>query len=167
MQSTIFRNLILITLVSLSGTAVYGQSPDTAWLHQLPHCPCRNPDYSGIQLGDGWAKDKGNLRKYHQGAAASFRSYPAVKTKWGYSCQQCCYDSAGMLIRSGRGAGTPDKISACRGENKKGVMKVRFFGLIGHFFKDVRPWNKYMRHDPDGWKTYNQEWTPDAGNNCN
>lgn len=171
----------LCLLIALSGFAVSAQSPssdpaspsdpasssDTSWLHQLPDCPCRNPDYNSVQLNDGWAKDKANLKKYHHGAAASYRSYPKVKTKWGYSAQQCCYDSSGALIKSGRGAGTPDKISACGGENRKGIMKARFFGLIGHYFKDVRPWKKLMRKDPDGWQVYNRQWIPNPGRNCN
>ncbi len=37
-------------------------------------------------------------------------------------------------------------------------MKARFFGLIGHYFKDVQPWKKLMRKDPDGWQVYNRQW---------
>jgi hypothetical protein len=166
-------NLISFFLLSLFlffHSTLHAQGGDSAknWYELLPDCPCRNPDFQGVKLGDGWAKDKGNLHKYHLGAAASFRSYPAVRTKWGYSCQQCCYDTAGNLITSGRGAGTPDKISACKGENGEGKMTVRFFGLIGHYFKDVRPWTKLMRTDSTtGWQKYNSLWLPNAGKGCN
>ena len=46
-------------------------------------------------------------------------------------------------------------------------MKAPFFGLIGHYFKDVRPWKKLMRKDPDGWQVYNRQWIPNPGRNCN
>ncbi len=159
---------ILLVFLILYSLAAFAQHKDssTIWYDQLPACPCRNPDYNGVTLNDGWAKDKGDLHKYHQGAAASFRSYPAIKTAEGYSCQQCCYDSSGDLITAGRGAGTPDKRSACRGENKKGIMTIRFFGLIGHYFKDVRPWIRYMKADSSGWQKYNLLWQPNNKNKC-
>lgn len=157
----------IVLIFSLYSKLIYAQSQQVDLTVQLPDCPCKAPDYNGLSLNDGWAKDKGNLKKYHMGAYTSYRSYPAVKTKWGLSCQQCCYDSNGNLIKSGRGAGTPDKISACRGENDKGFMKVRLGGLIGHYFKDVKPWKKYMRSDNSGWARYNQQWPPNPGKNCN
>jgi len=156
----------ILTNVPLAGSA---QKVDTAkkWYAKLPSCPCRNPDWNGVVLHDGWAKDKANLKKYHRGAAASFRSYPAVKTTAGTSCQQCCYDKNGDLITAGRGAGTPDKCSACSGEDQKGYMKFRFFGLIGHYFKDVRPWSRLIARDSvRGWAVYNKDWLPDTGLHC-
>lgn len=137
------------------------------WYDKLPGCPCKNPDRNGVVLGDGWAKDKANIKKYHKGAAASYRSYPPVKTQEGASCQQCCYDKNGDLITSGRGAGTPDKSSACKGEDNNGAMTIRFFGLIGHYWKDVKPWAKFMKADSTtGWAKYNSLWVPNNTNGC-
>lgn len=153
----------LVCILFLNYSASAQQIDSAEWYAKLPACPCRNPDFKGIKLNDGWAKDKGNLSKYHKGATASFRSYPAIKTSVGNSCQQCCYDANGNLITAGRAAGTPDKTSACNGENKYGVMRVRFFGLIGHYFRDVRPWNKLMKKDTSGWQTYNISWLPSQG----
>ena len=98
------------------------------WYDLLPHCPCENPDQNGAKVNDGWAREKkhsemGWLQKtfagkkdftfFHEGAVASFRSYPYVKTsingKKFKSGQQCCYDDKGKLIITGLGAGTPDK----------------------------------------------------------
>jgi hypothetical protein len=156
-------------LLAILVVDIYAQQRDTArtWYSMLPACPCRNPDLNGVKLNDGWAKDKANLKKYHRGAAASYRSYPPVRTPLGYSCQQCCYDRNGDLITSGRGAGTPDKKSACKGEDKNGVMTFRFFGLIGHYWADVRPWERLMRKDSvNGWAVYNASWVPDNSGNC-
>jgi hypothetical protein len=139
---------------------------EKAWHELLPDCPCRDPDAAGIKIGDGWAKDKGNLKRYHNGAATSFRSYPATKTSEGKSGQQCCYDINGNLILSGAGAGTPDKVSTCKGETRKGKMKFRMSGIIGHVRKDVRPWKKRMKTDKNGWIGYNRLWPPNQGNNC-
>ncbi|RKR85147.1 AMOP domain-containing protein [Mucilaginibacter gracilis] len=158
--------LVLLLLSMMNATVVAQQKDTTRWYQKLPACPCRNPDFNGVKLNDGWAKDKGNLAKYHKGATASFRSYPAVKTEEGKSCQQCCYDSKGDLIVSGRAAGTLDKKSACSGEDKNGLMTVRYFGLIGHYFKDVKPWNNLMKKDTAGWKAYNALWIPNNGNHC-
>ncbi|MBD0276799.1 MAG: hypothetical protein ICV81_02375 [Flavisolibacter sp.] len=135
------------------------------WYKQLPDCPCSNPDGNGVQLGDGWAKDIGNIETYHKGATECFRSYPAVETSAGRSGQQCCYNEEGKLIPFGSGAGTPDKISTCEGENKDGVMTVRYSALMGHFFKDVLPF-KIADSKENAWKKYNQEWVPNKGRNC-
>jgi hypothetical protein len=156
---------IFLLLCTAAATAQKADST-TLWYNKLPACPCRSPDYAGVVLHDGWARDKADLNKYHKGAFSSYRSYPAIKTSEGYSCQQCCYDRNGDLITSGRAAGTPDKISACRGENSKGIMTIRPFGLIGHYFRDVHPWLKDMRADTTGWKKYNAAWLPNAGNGC-
>jgi hypothetical protein len=160
------RYLCLFTLICiffLNYSALAQQADTTVWYAKLPTCPCRNPDLEGIKLNDGWAKDKGNLSKYHKGATASYRSYPFIKTSAGNSCQQCCYDVNGNLITAGRAVGTPDKTSACSSEDKNGVMKVRFFGLIGHYFRDVRPWQKLMKKDSSGWQSYNISWLPSQG----
>ncbi len=152
----------------LMGDVLFGQHADTQpqWYEQLPDCPCKDPDYNGIQLNDGWAKDRGDLNKYHKGAASSYRSYPPVITEAGKSCQQCCYDANGDLITSGSGAGTPDKVSTCSGENEKGEMTLRWVGLAGHYFKDVKPWQRYMKADSAGWQVYNRYWIPNTGKAC-
>jgi len=168
MTATKNLRFIFVLAFLLATSNAFTQKKDTAvWYTKLPACPCRNPDFNGVVLGDGWAKDKGDLKKYHRGAAASYRSYPATKTTAGHSCQQCCYDVKGNLITSGRGAGTPDKKSACSGENKNGVMTLRFFGFIGHYWSDVRPWNNLMKKDSlTGWIRYNVFWLPNNGSDC-
>jgi hypothetical protein len=88
-----------------------------------------------------------------------------VKTGEGKSGQQCCYDTNGKLIKDGSGAGTPDKVSTCKGENPDGTMKVRSSGLWGHYFRDVRPWVK-LGGENNGWIEYNKIWVPNKGNNC-
>jgi hypothetical protein len=139
---------------------------ETPWYTTLPACPCKDPDFNGVKIGDGWAKDKGDFQRYHQGAASSYRSYPSVKTSEGRSAQQCCYDEKGNLITMGRGAGTPDKVSVCKGEDKDGNMKLRLTGAVGHYYKDVKPWKKLMKTDSTGWQKYNAEWMPDNSNKC-
>ncbi len=158
--------VILIVLFTSCNKAPYTNKAADAWYNQLPACPCMNPDLNGVKLNDGWAQDKADLNKYHKGAKASFRSYPSVATSQGHSCQQCCYDSAGRLITEGSGAGTPDKVSTCRGEDANGKMKVKYFSLLGHYFKDVRPWEQYGGED-SGWKKYNLLWVPNKGKACN
>ena len=157
--------LLLFTLY-LIVYAVDGDSDtklDDNWFKTLPTCPCFNPDRNQIILADGWAKDKGNLSTYHKGAAECFRSYPYLKTAAGNSCQQCCYNKAGELIKAGPGAGTPDKVSTCAGEDDSGNMKIRFFSLMNHYFKDVQPWKKAGTPE-NAWKIYNQYWVPNQGN---
>lgn len=135
------------------------------WYNKLPACPCENPDKNGVNLNDGWAKDRGDIGKYHKGANECFRSYPAVSTSEGESGQQCCYDSNGKLIAEGRSAGTPDKESTCDGEDAEGVMTVRYRGLLGHYKKDVKPWEEMGGVD-SGWVKYNLLWKPDNRNKC-
>jgi len=154
-----YRFLLFICVIIISLTA-HAQQINQAWYESLPSCPCNDPDRDSVRLNDGWAKDKGNFKKYHPGAESSYRSYPAVRTTEGLSGQQCCYDAGGKLITSGPAAGTPDKVSTCRGENGEGNMKTRLLGLWGHYFKDVRPWIRL------GWLAYNEEWKPDQGQDC-
>lgn len=150
-----------------SRTISYGQEVQPPWYTALPDCPCIDPDYEGVVLDDGWAKDKGDISKYHKGAVSSYRSYPPVKTNEGKSSQQCCYDENGKLITDKQGAGTPDKVSTCRGEDKSGQMLIRWSGVIGHYIKDVKPWNRYMKADSiNGWQEYNKLWTPNEGKDC-
>jgi hypothetical protein len=138
---------------------------DTDWLDKLPACPCESPDKNGIRLNDGWAKDKGDLDKYHKGASESYRSYPAIETSEGSSGQQCCYDKNGQLITGGRAAGTPDKENTCDGEDAEGVMKIKLTRLLSHYYKDVKPWEAYGGKD-SGWIGYNKIWKPNNGNKC-
>jgi len=140
-------------------------APEQTWYGALPACPCENPDRDGIKPNDGWAKDKGDIATYHTGATECFRSYPPVATREGASGQQCCYDAQGRLITCGSGAGTPDKISTCDGEDENGAMTIRVGGLFGHLNKDVSPWKK-MGGQNDAWKSYNLLWPPNNGNRC-
>ena len=151
----------------LSELACYGykSTSNHAWFERLPACSCQNPDKNGIVINDGWAKDVGNIKKYHSGATESFRSYPAIKTSEGHSGQQCCYGTDGRLITGGRGAGTPDKVSTCNGEDAQGVMKTDYGSLWGHYIKDVRPWDRFGGQK-DGWVQYNQLWPPNNKNGC-
>lgn len=135
------------------------------WHDKLPACPCENPDKNGVQINDGWAKDKGDINKYHKGATECFRSYPPVQTNEGDSGQQCCYDANGNLITAGSGAGTPDKESTCNGEDGQGTMSVRLQGILGHYKKDVKPWEELGGAD-SGWVKYNLLWKPDNRNKC-
>lgn len=158
--------------VGLAFFMLYCHSPDpiitndaSNWLGQLPACPCENPNKKGNKTGDGWAIDEGNIGKYHQGASVCIRSYPPVKTTEGMSSQQCCYDSKGKLITNGSGAGTPDKESTCDNEDAKGYMTLRLSGVIGHFNKDVKPWESFGGVD-SGWVKYNLYWIPNNGNKC-
>jgi hypothetical protein len=155
--------LLLLSLFSCNDIPPGQNAPP--WHTTLPHCPCQNPDYDSIRLGDGWAKDVGNIAKYHAGALECFRSYPAVKTSVGQSGQQCCYDRTGRLIPCGSGAGTPDMVSTASGEDKNGVMKTDYWMLIGHWRKDVRPWTAAGGRD-SGWVRYNIGHPPDTGLNC-
>lgn len=134
-----------------------------SWYSTLPICPCQNPDKNSLQLNDSWAKDKGDIAKFHKGANECFRSYPPMQTNEGESCQQCCYDKDGNLITNGSGAGTPDKMSTCSGEDKKGIMTTRVLGLLGHYQKDVKPWFDMGGQD-SGWIKYNLLWKPNNGN---
>ncbi len=137
----------------------------SAWFHDLPACPCENPDRVAVQLDDGWAQDLGEIETYHPGAEMCFRSYPPVRTQAGWSAQQCCYDAEGYLIQAGVGAGTPDQVSTCLGEDQEGQMEFRWWALGGHYFKDVRPWQK--EGGPAGWQSYQRYWPPDHGCSCN
>ncbi|WP_428661981.1 hypothetical protein [Runella sp.] len=164
---TKFRWTVLMLIIGLSNSSGNLKSQvKIIWYEDLPDCPCKNPDFYEVKLNDGWAKDKGDIKKYHKGATECFRSYPFTKTSIGNSGQQCCFDIQGNLIKSGAGAGTPDKVSTCNGEDKNGQMKLRLLGIYGHYFKDVTPWNKAGNAE-DAWKSYNTQWVPNQGLNCN
>lgn len=159
-----FRWLLSSLLIGLM-TSVVSSTQEPGWSTSLPDCPCRNPDEQGITMNDGWARDKGDIGYYHPGAQICFRSYPYTLTSAGKSCQQCCYNAKGLLIKKGSGAGTPDKVSTCAGEDKWGDMITRYAGLAGHYWKDVRPW-KQAGAPENAWKRYNVYWIPNPGKNC-
>ena len=156
---------ILFLTACMCKNAKQAAAINTMWYSGLPTCPCENPDKNGIALQDGWAKDAGNINHYHKGASECFRSYPAITTAEGQSCQQCCYDTSGHLISYGSGAGTPDKISTCDGEDSNGKMKTKFSRVLNHYIKDVKPWEEFGGVD-SGWKKYNQLCVPDTGTGC-
>ncbi|MBL7829225.1 MAG: hypothetical protein JNJ57_21500 [Saprospiraceae bacterium] len=135
------------------------------WHQKLTPCPCENPDWDSVRVGDGWARDLGNIAKYHAGSTACFRSYPSVSTSEGRSGQQCCYDAQGKLILCGSGAGTPDMISTCNGEDGRGIMRTKYSALFGHWRKDVRPWEAAGGRD-SGWVKYNLIHPPNTGDGC-
>lgn len=136
-----------------------------AWYNYLPDCLCQNPDRRFINIKDGWAKDKGDINKYHKGASSCFRSYPPTITSEGESGQQCCYDKSSNLITQGSGTGTPDKVSTCNGENSEGIMTTKFTAFFKHYRKDVKPWNNFGGQN-GGWVKYNLLWKPNKGQNC-
>ena len=177
------RELILLLFViaffSSCNSTKKAEGIQEKWYNLLPDCPCRNPDYDTLHLNDSWAREirkdemsrfkkiimgKKNFTFFHPGAASSFRSYPSVITyingKKFKSGQQCTYDEKGNLIKSGAGAGTPDKVSPVIGENNKGTLRVNIFRVLGHLNNDANPWKK------EGWEKYHQMWPPNQGVNC-
>jgi hypothetical protein len=159
-----FLFLIVITVL-LSYSKNDKLNSNTTWYNYLPNCPCQNPDSKAVYINDNWAKDKGNIAKYHKGARECFRSYPPITTSEGESAQQCCYDTSNNLITEGSGAGTPDKVSTCSNENEKGIMTIKIIAILGHYQKDVKPWNN-MGGQENGWVKYNLLWKPNKGQNC-
>ena len=177
MRQLIF--LVLIGIFSLSHCFAQQTAVEKNWYELLPHCPCMNPDLDSIHPHDGWAREKHRsemswLKKliigkkdftlFHPGASESFRSYPYVRTiidgKRHHSGQQCTYDEKGNLIKGGAAAGTPDKVSAAKGENKKGILRVNIFRVYTHLRCDANPWKDA------GWEKYNKFWPPDQGVGC-
>ena len=102
-----------------------GQS-DVGWTDDLPSCPDK------ICIVDGEPQDcsTGNwgsiseANEFHPGAKWCMRSDNASG-----GAQQCCYDEDGKIIKSGLGAGTPDKASA----------SFLNFVYLNHYFQDVAP----------------------------
>jgi hypothetical protein len=145
------------------------------WWKTLPPCPCENPDLAGgianregKVLGkiykpnpdDGWASEGKN--PLHPGSFQCFRSYPhsSNNTTLDGPGQQCCYDEGGKLIKSGPGAGTPDRVNTAAGENADGSVDVHIKGLLGHAIEDVEPFGKM------GWEEYVKYWPPNQGLDC-
>ena len=181
MNSRFILYIILFAFTSCAAQNKYVEAKDEIkWYSLLPHCPCENPDWKGVKLNDGWARERykkemGFFQKtfagkrdftfFHPGAVTSFRSYPYINTiingKKFKSGQQCAYDKNGKLIRDNQeGAGTPDKFSPAKGENKKGLLKVNIFRVRKHVKHDSSPWKA------EEWKEYHKYWPPDNGLNC-
>jgi hypothetical protein len=140
---------------SSSGGAVtdplaYAQSLETTypgWRAALPDCPCTDAE-ARAQPGM-WSGGIGGCPDFfHPGAATGYRStrgYPSVPgTSHG---QQCCYDTQGLLITDGQGAGTPDVWSPGTDFWK-------------HQLYDVQTWLRL------GSPTYNRYWIPNRGAGC-
>ncbi len=152
-------SISILLLIFLIIASLVKTPRDNGWLSQIPDCPCRAPEVS--LLDDGWALDnESSIEKYHPGAVFNFRSYPAVITSEGKSAQQCCYDAKGKLLLKSAGAGTPDRETACAGEDKNGNMIVDYQNVGFHFFKDVVPF--FCMNLPE----YLEIWKPNNGNNC-
>ena len=176
----LFFCILISFLYSCTSQKNYVEAKEkNKWYDALPHCPCENPDLKGTKLNDGWARERhrnemGFFQKtfagkkdftfFHEGATASFRSYPYVHTiingKKFKSGQQCCYDANGKLIIKGLGAGTPDKSSPAKGENKNGLLKTNIFRVMRHVKYDSSPFEK------EKWSEYHKFWPPDKGINC-
>lgn len=118
------------------------------WLNDVPSCPCtRDGAYDDSRFYNAtgpWTQGK------HPGARWDYRSDPGYTGGGKPHSQQCCYDANGLLIPSGRGAGTPDFYSS----------KVLGGNVLLHHSVDVDAWAHL------GWATYNQYWRPDEGANC-
>jgi RHS repeat-associated protein len=114
------------------------------WLGSLPDCPCSlalDPLYPHApivpmpwqpDLGT-WDNDVFDSDAYHPGAKWCIR-----QTVSGSGCQpgqQCCYDSQGKLIKTGPGAGTPDKYAP------------EFGCLTRHCSGDVNTWKMCVREN--------------------
>lgn len=101
------------------------ESKDTSWTKKLPDCPCFSSGISGPEFGPLEKADPA----FHPGADECTRSNVGAVENFltPQPGQQCCY-SAGILITTGPGAGTPDKYSPT------GVI-----GVASHFKNDVFP----------------------------
>lgn len=105
------------------------EAGDTAWIAKIPKCPdsiclvngkpqdCTNGEWNGLSEAS---------QEFHPGAQWCMRS----KSYDGHA-QQCCFDKSGNLIKSGLGAGTPDREAA---SFWNGIW-------ISHYRHDVRPYN--------------------------
>ncbi len=178
MRQLISQFIIIVLLPSCNSVEKISNVQEK-WHELLPDCPCRNPDFDSIKNNDGWAREKRreemsrlkkliigkkDFTKFHPGAASCFRSYPFIATRInGKKCksgQQCAYDESGKLIKGGAAAGTPDKTSPARGENRKGILRVNIFRVYSHVRRDANPWKS------EGWEKYNKLWPPNQGKNC-
>lgn len=72
--------------------------------------------------------------------------------------QQCTYDVRGGLINVGPGAGTPDAYSPSATYRGQGWVSNN-----SHTYWDVEPFKAIDEHTTDGWREYQETWTPDVG----
>ena len=107
---------------------------DLSWLDGLPDCPDKICVVSGepIKCTNGEWSGFSTEPSYHPGAHWCMRS----SNSFG-GAQQCCYNKKGGLIKSGLGAGTPDRASA----------SFWNFLWLNHYFKDVQPFEVAWRLD--------------------
>ncbi|XP_063295719.1 isthmin-2 isoform X4 [Pelobates fuscus] len=115
----------------------------TGYLHrvltELPSCPCSYPSeavYSSLTLRDEalgrsfrWRDASGGRERldiYNPGATFCLRSLLSRDSS-SLGAQHCCYDQSMRLLTRGRGAGTPNLISAD-------------FSPELHYKADVLPW---------------------------
>ncbi|KAM8920783.1 isthmin-2 [Pelodytes ibericus] len=108
-------------------------------LTELPNCPCSYPSeavYSSLTLRDDslgrsfrWRDASGGRERldiYNPGATFCLRSLLSRDSS-SLGAQHCCYDQSMRLLTRGRGAGTPNLISAD-------------FSPELHYKADVLPW---------------------------
>ena len=93
-----------VDLCSLAGDALPRMAQRVAKL------PCTDAQ---ARSSSAWAGPGACEPPYHIGAATGYRSTSGYASVPGTNHgQQCCYDSAGLLITEGAGAGTPDIVQA-------------------------------------------------------
>jgi len=149
------------------------------WKNSLPDCPCKKSEIDQLTSDfveadwDAYAF-KYLWTDYHPGAKYDYRqtestleehrllTNPDIVIRPG---QQCTYDSDGMLITHGLGAGTPDIFSPAGG-GKTGIGAVI---IDTHVAWDVEPFDK-MVGDPEteilnkeSLREYHRTWTPNPG----
>jgi hypothetical protein len=131
------------------------------WEAKLPMCPTHarqsEEEFTDCR-GVAWVQSNTLLWLYHPLASFSTRTkepvYLTYDSMWGGTYQhghgqQCCYNSAGELLTSGGGAGTPDFFSP-----------ATTLGFLGHMLWDVMPW--WFLGDAE----YKQYWVPNSGQGC-
>ena len=111
-----------------------GQS-DVGWTDDLPNCPDKICIVDGKPencSAENWGSIS-DANQFHPGAKWCMRSSNSSG-----GAQQCCYDEDGKIIKSGLGAGTPDKASA----------SFINYVYLNHYFQDVAPFQ--LAWDLDG-----------------
>ncbi len=112
------------------------EQTDSSWLATIPDCPDKICVVKGMpkDYDNGQWESIGNAdQKYHKGAKWCMRSTPSSRG----AAQQCCYNKDGELIKSGLGAGTPDRQAA--------AIKNDFFR--NHYKNDVVPFKTAYKLD--------------------
>ena len=146
----------------------------SGWQDSLPNCPCVESDISqpgsGFVESSWWARRYRNIVDYHPGGDADYRQTEATIREFTSPSnpnavpirpgQQCIYDSNGLLINHGPGAGTPDIF----GPEGTGV------GWGFHTNWDVEPFEAMVgdstseiRSNTQGLREYHQTWKPNVG----